>query len=132
MDDNYLIIGAMGRDRLGDLSQFDGHTKAPWNTDHNPWIFRRFNDGDGRRWTIPLFQAEKASSVDKRLAAAAPDLLAALKESRKEVEELRERIEKAIQELREEKPWYKVCSHSELVAVAQLAEPLLEILEDKQ
>ncbi len=80
-------------DRLGDLSQFDGHTKAPWNTDHNPWIFRRFNDGDGRRWTIPLFQVEKASSIDRRLATAAPDLLAALKESRKENEELRERIE---------------------------------------
>ena len=58
-------------DRLGDLSQFDGHDPGPW------MIVRPMSDD--------MFTDE-----DHRLIEAAPDLLAALKESRKEVEELRE------------------------------------------
>lgn len=83
MDDNYLIIGEMGRDRLGDLSQFDGHTPGPWWRNETGGIMA------GRKLLFDVIDVE-ASEVDCASLFAVPDLIAALKESRKEVEELRE------------------------------------------
>lgn len=79
-------------DRLGDLSQFDGHYSGPYIAEHG-CIY--CDGGNGEVAQVDLLANMTAEEYDAttRLLAAAPDLLAALKESRKENEELRERIE---------------------------------------
>lgn len=92
MDDNYLIIGEMGRDKLGDLSQFDGHTPGSWEAiKRGEFYLIASRIQSYAKWPVAVEILER----DASLIAAAPDLLAALKESRKENEELRERISKA-------------------------------------
>lgn len=79
-------------DRLGDLSRFDGHTPGPWN---NEYDFPLMENRD-------IHATEWSHEPNRRLALSAPDLLAALKESRKEVEELRGNARRAKTILQEE------------------------------
>ena len=62
-----------------DLSQFEGHTPRPWDVRFS-WIVGE--DGEDVITTIPYAELEFGSEADEALIAAAPDLLAELKELR--------------------------------------------------
>lgn len=114
-------------DRLGDLSQFDGLDQCNFTVEEHGRGYALYNDRGPNRhgWNLCLLTEFDQSGPKIRAAIQSiPDLLAALKESRKENEELRERIQKAIEEINQP---YQTCEE-----VISMCNDVLAILEDKQ
>lgn len=74
--------------------QFDGHTPGPWDADYGP-IVATLDEGDSTdvlTIRVPTSEDDDVAWTNQLLAAAAPDLLAALIKEREENARLREAL----------------------------------------